>query len=330
MATTRQTVNIALGGGGVRGVGLVGALVALDQAGFAFQQVVGTSAGSVVGAFLAALLHAQRPVSELVTIMDEFDTTKLAQPWPVGHVPVVGEPLSLLVDGTLYQDQYLQQFVTSGLKALGVQTFGDLVIDPAAESAQKYRLAVTTTDLTLRRGAVFPWDLSTYGVDPDTYSVTQAVLASSAIPFVFPAQKLGNSVLVDGGVLEDLPLSILDANTPQPALIANVAVSLGALVAPGGPPGNLFAEAIALVETLLAGANARHLAEPCTAQRTITVPAAGVSPLDFGMTTAQRDGLVQAGRVAAATFAARWNFANWQTLCGEPQARLMAQRVGGG
>lgn len=315
MAPARQQVNIALGGGGVRGVGLVGALIGLDGAGFAFEQILGTSAGAVVGAFLAALVHKGRPVSDLLGIMDTFQPGKLAARWPVGHVPVVGDPLALLVDGALYQDKYLRHFVTSGLKDLGIETFGDLVIDAGAEPVQKYRFAVTTTDLTRRRGAVFPWDLAAYEVGPDDYPVVDAVLASAAIPFVFPAQKLGSSVLVDGGVLEDLPIGTLDASTPRPATIANLAISLGALVSDGHQPGNLFAQSIALVETLLAGAEARQIAEPCTAERIITVPAAGVSPLDFGMSLSQRDSLVHAGEEAARAFAKTWDFAGWQSRC---------------
>lgn len=319
MATGKQQVNIALGGGGVRGVGLVGALVALDEAGFAFEQVVGTSSGAVVGAFLAALVQGRKPVSDLVAIMNSFEPAKLGQRWPVGHVPVAGDALSLLVDGAVYQDRYLRHFVAVGLKALGVEKFGDLVVRTDAEPARRYRLALTTTDLTLRRGAVLPWDLSDYGVDPDDYLVVDAVLASAAIPFVFPAQKLGRSVLVDGGVLEDLPIGVLDANTPQPALVANLAVSLGALATSGRRPDNLFAQSIALVETLLAGAEARHIAEPCTAERIITVPAAGVSPLDFDMTSSQHDELVQAGQEAARSFAATWDFATWQSRCAPRQ-----------
>jgi len=52
--TTELKADLVLSGGGVKGIGLSGAAVALLEAGYAIQRVSGTSAGSVVGAILAA------------------------------------------------------------------------------------------------------------------------------------------------------------------------------------------------------------------------------------------------------------------------------------
>ena len=52
--TTDLKADLVLSGGGVKGIGLAGATVALMEAGYAIQRVSGTSAGSVVGAILAA------------------------------------------------------------------------------------------------------------------------------------------------------------------------------------------------------------------------------------------------------------------------------------
>ena len=52
--TNELKADLVLSGGGVKGIGLVGAVVALMEAGYAVQRVSGTSAGSVVGAILAA------------------------------------------------------------------------------------------------------------------------------------------------------------------------------------------------------------------------------------------------------------------------------------
>ena len=49
-----KPIDLVLSGGGVKGIGLSGAVVALLEAGYAIQRVAGTLAGSVVGAVLAA------------------------------------------------------------------------------------------------------------------------------------------------------------------------------------------------------------------------------------------------------------------------------------
>ncbi len=49
-----RPIDLVLAGGGVKGIGLVGAVVALLEAGYRPNQVAGTSAGSIVGSILAA------------------------------------------------------------------------------------------------------------------------------------------------------------------------------------------------------------------------------------------------------------------------------------
>ena len=58
--------DLVLEGGGVKGVGLVGAVDQLMRSGYTVERVAGTSAGSIVGAFLAAGLNAD----QLTEVMD--------------------------------------------------------------------------------------------------------------------------------------------------------------------------------------------------------------------------------------------------------------------
>src|ERR1044072_7106847 len=55
--TTRadSAADLVLEGGGVKGIGLVGAAMRLAEHGYEFPRVAGTSAGAIVGAVLAAL-----------------------------------------------------------------------------------------------------------------------------------------------------------------------------------------------------------------------------------------------------------------------------------
>ena len=49
----KTKVGLALGGGGARGIGHIGALIAFEELGVKFDYIAGTSAGSIVGALYA-------------------------------------------------------------------------------------------------------------------------------------------------------------------------------------------------------------------------------------------------------------------------------------
>ena len=83
-------------GGGVRGIGLVGAVDALNQAGYRFPRVAGTSAGSIVASLVAALQAAGEPLSRLAEIMRTIDYRKFLDRSLIGRggatVMVEGRP----------------------------------------------------------------------------------------------------------------------------------------------------------------------------------------------------------------------------------------------
>lgn len=49
-----KPVDLVLAGGGVKGIGLAGAVVRLMEAGYRAHRVAGSSAGSIVGSIVAA------------------------------------------------------------------------------------------------------------------------------------------------------------------------------------------------------------------------------------------------------------------------------------
>src|SRR6185312_6685049 len=59
------TADLVCEGGGIRGIGLVGAVHTLAAAGYQFPRVAGSSAGAVVAALIAALQVAGEPLSRL-------------------------------------------------------------------------------------------------------------------------------------------------------------------------------------------------------------------------------------------------------------------------
>ena len=63
--------------GGVKGIALVGAAVALSDSGYRFARVAGSSAGALVGAIIAAMEQRNEPMSRVDNIMRTLDYTKM-------------------------------------------------------------------------------------------------------------------------------------------------------------------------------------------------------------------------------------------------------------
>lgn len=316
MSTARA--DLVCEGGGVRGIGLVGAVDALTAAGYRFPRVAGTSAGAVVGSLVAALQVAGEPPSRLAELMRTIDYRKFLDRNLFGRVPLIGGGLSLLFSDGVYQGAYLEQLLAGLLADLGVRTFGDLRTGEKPEQFA-WSLVVTASDLSRRRLVRIPWDLPSYGIDPDDFPVARAVRASSAIPFVFEPVRVGNATWVDGGLLSDFPVELFDrpAGVPQwPTFGIRLSARPG--IPPTHPVHGPVSLGIAAIETLVSNQDNSYIDDPCTVRRTIFVPADEVSPIDFNITAGQRDALYQRGLHAGTEFLQGWNFQAYLTACGGP------------
>jgi NTE family protein len=315
-------------GGGVKGIGLVGAVTALHEAGYGFPRVAGSSAGAVVAALVAALQRAGEPLSVLEDVMRAVDYRRFRDTGGLGRLPVVGRGLALLAHDGLYEGRYLEEFLTGALGELGVRTFGDLHLaasDDAAEGLppeHAYGLVVTVSDLSRRRLARLPWDLPAYGTHPDDYPVARAVRASAAIPFYFrpvrqPAQD-GEATWVDGGLLSNFPVGLFDrADSLEPRWPTfGVRLTTRPATPPTTPPvQGPLAIGLAALDTLLTDQGNSYLEDPCTVQRTVFVPTAGVSVVDFDIDRETQQRLYAEGRLAAQEFLSSWDFAEHVRRC---------------
>lgn len=305
-------------GGGVRGIGLVGAVDALAHAGYRFPRVAGTSAGAVVASLVAALQVAGEPLSRLVEVMRTIDYRKFLDRSLIGRVPLIGGGLSLLTSDGVYRGAYLEQLLAGLLGDLGVRTFGDLRTGEQPEQFA-WSLVVTASDLSRRRLVRIPWDLPSYGLDPDDFPVAHAVHASSAIPYVFEPVRVGGATWVDGGLLSDFPVELFDRPVAQPQWPTfGIRLSARPGIPPTHPVHGPVSLGLAAIETLMSNQDNAYIDDPCTVRRTIFVPADGVSPIDFNITVQQREALYQGGLQAGQQFLQTWNYADYLTACGAP------------
>ncbi len=320
------TADLVLEGGGVLGIGHVGAISVLEDAGYSFARVAGTSAGAIVGALVAAGM----PASRITQIMTTLDYRRFTDRSLLDRVPLAGPLLSLLMDDGVFEGDYLREWLGNLLvDECGVETFGDLAVDDAGSCLppeRRYRLVVTATDVTRGELVYFPWDYQgTYGLEPGRQLVVDAVRASTSIPFFFePATLVGSdttpSTLVDGGVLANFPIDIFDRTDGRPPRWPTFGVKLLPLLPQDAakllPIAGLLkhgpvALAADLAMTTIVGRDQAHLAKPWVKVRTMQVDTAGINPVDFGLSRAQARTLFENGQAAATRFMAEWDWQNY-------------------
>src|ERR1700739_4889857 len=162
-----KPVDLVLSGGGVKFIGLVGAIVALMDAGYSIKRVSGVSAGSVVAAIIAAGSNGGQLTGEEVK---ELAFSVPLHKWrDSGPVPLLGAAWGLVRETSMYRGDVAYDWIRSELKNLGVTSFGDLVLDDDhLIKGRRHTLVVTVADLTAAQLVRLPWDyLRLYGLEAD-------------------------------------------------------------------------------------------------------------------------------------------------------------------
>ena len=188
-------------GGGLKGFALVGAYQVLEEKGYRFQRVAGTSAGAILASFIAAGYTGK----EIETMLDELDVLSLLDPRKTLLPLPFMKWLGLYWRLGLYQGKALENWFLEKLALKGVYTFSDV---PAGS------LKLVASDLTNGKMLVLPDDLERYGVVAETFPIARAIRMSCGIPFFFEPVKMkvgsGDTIVVDGGVLSNFPMWIFD------------------------------------------------------------------------------------------------------------------------
>ena len=313
--------DLVFEGGGVKGIGLVGALSALEERGYVSQNLAGTSAGAIV----AALLAAEYKADELHEIMKNLDFKSFMDKGWEDRIPGAGKPLSIILDQGIYEGNKFLEWIRGQLEAKNVKTFGDLV-HPEFKGHPKYgyKVQVIVSDLTSKRLLVLPKDAEVLGVKPDELEVAQAVRMSMSIPVFFEPVRWKNPdsgeehVIVDGGMLSNFPVWLFDSNEEpewptfglrlaEPEKTKTLAREL-----PADTPSHVGIRATisylwSLVATMMA-AHDRLYVDQADYARTIPIPVSGVKATDFELTEDKAEELYGNGKVAAERFLDQWNF----------------------
>lgn len=182
--SNKKTISLVLGSGGARGYAHIGVIEELLKHDYEIKSISGSSMGALIGALYAC--GKLQEYKEWVLGLDLFDVASLID-------------LSFARTGIIQGDKVFQEME---------KMIGDIMIEDLPIS-----YTAVATDLIKQKEVWF-----------QKGSLLDAVRASIAIPTVFTPKKIAKRHLIDGGVLNPLPIApTISDNTD-----ITIAVSLNA------------------------------------------------------------------------------------------------------
>jgi NTE family protein len=169
----RPKIALVLGGGGARGIAHIGVLRAICKERIPIDLIVGTSVGSIVGAFYCV----QIPFEKMYELANKTNIGTISN---INYISMI----DMLLTDNLFSNDKLEKYINENI---GNVRFDEL----------KIPLVCVATDLNtgervlLREG-----------------SVAFAARASSTIPGIFKPVGYMQRYLVDGGLTENVPVNI--------------------------------------------------------------------------------------------------------------------------
>ena len=168
---TNKRVALVLGSGGARGLAHIGAIEALEEKGYTITSIAGCSMGSIIAGMYAA--------GQLKEAKEWFLKVDMQLIWRMVDI-------NLLSPNSLVKGQRI------------IKELEKIVPDRPIESLN-IPCSIVASDMMNTEEVVFR-----------TGSLFDAVRASISIPLFFQPVQMDNRLLIDGGILNPLPLHIVD------------------------------------------------------------------------------------------------------------------------
>ena len=182
MKVRKQTVSLVLGSGGARGYAHIGVIEELLAHGYEIKSISGSSMGALIGGFHAC--GKLNEFKEWVLGLDLFDVAKLVD-------------FSFTGTGIIQGDKVFHTIE---------EMIGDVMIEDLS-----IPFTAVATDLIKQKEA---WIQEGRLID--------AIRASIAIPTVFTPKKIADRYLIDGGVLNPLPIAPTVADDTDSTIAVNL------------------------------------------------------------------------------------------------------------
>ncbi|MGB5474681.1 MAG: patatin-like phospholipase family protein [Gammaproteobacteria bacterium] len=181
-------VGLALGGGGAKGLAHIQILETLDEMGIVPHAITGCSIGAIIGALYAAGMSGRdirAQIEQFFVDQSDADRSIFTLPKSIRWLDFIDPALA--GGGLLSSDDFIE-YLGEVMPARG---FRELKIPFKVVTAE----LMTGQEVIIDSGALLP-----------------AIQASMAVPGVFPPVKIGDHLLVDGGVANPLPFDLLESD----------------------------------------------------------------------------------------------------------------------
>lgn len=215
MVKEKLKVGLALGGGGARGLAHIGVLKVLEKENIPIDFITGSSMGAIIGAMYAL----KKDVSAIERITEKYSkTSEFNIDLSFSGKERKDKPFSLKKMSDFLRKSYIlnreltKTYINDGEGLRKVieelvdnKTFGDTQIPFAAVTADLAK----GEKVIIRKGRLF-----------------DALLASASIPGMFPPVILDKKILVDGGIVDVVPIEAAQSLGANFVIAVNVSQTL--------------------------------------------------------------------------------------------------------
>lgn len=216
----KPQIALALSGGGARGLSQIGVLRALEESGIKADIIVGTSMGSIVGGLYAAGYS----VNQLDSIAKATDWNDLLS------LNNMSNRKDLFVDQKVTEDRAIFSLRLDGLTPIIPTSFNDgqklsnhlntLTFNAPLNSDSSFdylsaKFRAVCTDLISGKPKIL-----------DRGSLSNALRASSSVTFFLAPIKKDSMLLVDGGLVENIPTNVARENGADYVIAINTTSEL--------------------------------------------------------------------------------------------------------
>ncbi|PIE86255.1 MAG: phospholipase [Bacteroidia bacterium] len=177
-----KTASLVLSSGGARGLAHIGVIEELEKLNYKIKTISGSSIGAIIGGIYATG-HLQE-FKEWISNLDKLDVFKL--------MDFTMNPTGFIKGDKVFNE--IQSFIPD-------VNIEDLPIEYKA----------IATDLINQKTVIF-----------DSGSLFEAIRCSSAIPTIIQPRYLSDKILIDGGVLNPIPINTIEKGKNDLLVVVNL------------------------------------------------------------------------------------------------------------
>ena len=255
-------INLALSGGGIKGIAHLGGLKALEENNIEVVSIAGSSVGSII----ASLYGAGYSCKDLKEMIYEQDFAQFKDGFLLNLY-------RLIFHYGVYRGQSILEWLREKLAYQGVTNFADLSFD----------VRIVVSDINNSADKIFSQKTT-----PE-YSVAKAVRMSLSIPVFYQPCFYKRCFHIDGGVINNLPLTVFE-DSQRP--------TLGFLLVNGTNNTerkiNNFLDYLGVVIDTSISVNEMRQIE-LSRSTVISIPTAELSSINFNLSLAEKKELYNCG-----------------------------------